>query len=783
MDGQRMINIRRDIITILSRIAFGSVVVIPMSLSNYSLSHQEGLSIKYSKTSPPLAIFEDEKITLLTEDEVGIEIKKEPLVSNRLQIRKIANKVARRFDHLQKESLKTAPQFQVRHLSGIYIKKNSPAVTTIISTPENTVTLAKTTVRAPTKVEIPIQRSDPSLQIEAQKFIADLNPKLRSRVQALKNFDEILAEDYTSESFEDRAKVIIAANAPTALMGASDRAKDITHNIRSVEPSGRRSYSERMERAAKRRDDISRRFARSGYFRPDQEMRGLVPDPSELDIADKSQPKTFEEDRDKVSEKGGVAVAARELGKQVVISGTLEMTKGLALTDNREIIVYRQIGGTKLGYGQVLLQEGRYEILVEDPRSGIVAAELLEDGVMLGRAEILMPEVLQNLKSPEGLKEIPIKLEPVLDQVIAENVSAYSYYSKQKIKNSKVRINDMLDANTRIFNSTIIVKTEKEDHWGNISMGSSKQIFMNILNPDATIKALSDILGIKKLKEQMGIIKGEVSIAGHPVEGAQIEVLTANDLLKPVYFNSFIPDPNLKETTGNGQYALVGLNPGSYLVRAKYKGKYLSPQAALVDAGYVTQVNFDVQKPSLSEAFIFDIQTSELLSGSINFVGSEHRVSAQARKLISFSGNNGVQFLEVQADDPSYYLTRVTVDKSEKEILIPMISQDWLNALLSRLKVNSIPETGLIIGTARELSYSVELDPNAYNEETRIVYFDHRGQLIAGGTYVPAGGGFVAINVNPGIRSLFNRYQGTKHVKITTMIVDDSAINVLNSKF
>ena len=58
----------KNVYNILLKIIFGSAIVFPLSLSNYNLSHQEGLSLKYSKTAPPLAIFDDEKISPLNED-------------------------------------------------------------------------------------------------------------------------------------------------------------------------------------------------------------------------------------------------------------------------------------------------------------------------------------------------------------------------------------------------------------------------------------------------------------------------------------------------------------------------------------------------------------------------------------------------------------------------------------------------------------------------------------------------------------------------------------------
>lgn len=783
MDSFRL----NDVFNIVSRIAFGSVIVLPLSLSNYNLSHQEGLSLKYSKTSPPLAIFDDERITEITDNESASSLKREHFQTNRLQTRQMVQKISRRFSNLQKESLKVSePKIQARYLAGMNLQKSSPTIVAIkgsLNQPSrsvqlNSMTLKKTLSTVPQKTQASALKAVADYkhqQQEAEQFIAGLNPRLRERAQEIENFDEVLNEDYTAESFADRAKVLVAEELAKA--DRADLEKDISVGVKSAPVmANRKSFAQRME-AASQRNDISRNFARSGhtkYVKGSNNRPATQPppnDPVEKEISDKSTEK-------------GVAVAARGNVRQVIMSGTLEMTKGLALAGDQQIVVYRQIGGTKYGYGQVIIDEGRYEILVNEPNTGVVIAELLEGDTMIGRAEVLMPEVMLNSKTPEDFKNIPIKLEPILDQVVAENISAYSYYKKEKIKNSHVKIGDTLDAQQRIFNSTIVMKTAKENHWGNIILGSSKNIFTNVLNPDATIQALKDILEVKALKEQIGIIKGDISIAGQPVSGAQIEVVgMGQETAKPVYFNSFIPDPTLEETTSNGHYAVVGLSQGSYLVRAKYKGKYLSPQLAPVEAGFITQVNFDVQKPSLAEAFVFDIQSSEMMSAQIGFLGSEQKVPVQTRKLISFSGHNGVQFLEVQAQDPSYYATRMTVDKSEKEILIPMISENWLSGLLARLKVNTIPDTGLIIGTAHELAYMVELDPNAYNEDTKIVYFDGRGQLVPGGTYAPQGGGFVAINVNPGIRSLFNKYQGTKNLKITTMAVDNSAVNVFNSKF
>lgn len=760
-----------NVFNILVRIVFGSVIVVPLSLSNYNLSHQEGLNLKYSKTSPPLAIFDDEKISLNSDgEEIVSTVKRANMESNRIQTRKMVQKISKRFARLQKEAAKfDAPKTQVRLLAGISLNKTSSNIEVLKKAPA---VVAAVIAKNPIKPPPPeTMVSSKPVNADRQIFEANLAPQLRDRIDEIENFDEVYTEEYGTESFEQKARTVLSQEGVDP---DSPSEREIANTYATATGSKRVSYSQRMNAAQERAERWANNFSNNRLTRGNGKNN---PKPEETESIPKSDDQSG---IDQKSEEKGAVIASRDQ-RQVIIGGTLEMTRGLALTGDQKIVVYRQIGGTRYGYGQVFVDQGRYEILVEEPNTGVVIAELIEKDTMIGRAEILMPEVMNNIKSEKDLKNISIKVSPILDQVVAENISAYSYYKKEKLKNSQLKIGNVMNANQKIFNSSIIMKATKENHWGNIILGSSRQIFTHILNPDSTVQALKDILGIKTSKEDMGIIKGEVSILGKTVADAEIEIIGHD--ARPVYFNSFIPDASLKQTSENGQFAIVDIPEGNYLIRAKYRGKYLSPQVAPVEPGFVTQVQFDVQKPNLAEAFVFDIQTSNLMNANINFLGSGNRVPIQSRKLISFSGGEGIQFLEVQAQDQNYYTTRLTVDKSEKEILIPMISQEWLNDLMARLRISSIPDTGLIIGTALELPYSVELDPGAYNEDTKIIYFDNQGKMVPGAMITPQGGGFVAVNVNQGIRSLFNKYHGTQNVKITTMAVDNSAINVFTSKF
>jgi hypothetical protein len=346
---------------------------------------------------------------------------------------------------------------------------------------------------------------------------------------------------------------------------------------------------------------------------------------------------------------------------------------------------------------------------------------------------------------------------------------------------AKTTINDVLDPKEKVLHSVIINKVQKENYWGSLAVGTSTQFFKNILYPDQNIQALKDIARVALDKAHDGIIRGIVKILGNPVASAQVE-LAEDPTEKPVYFNSFIPNPELTETTSNGEYAFVGLPEGMYTVRANYQGRALAPLVVPVEKGFVTKGDFDVQKSSLAEAYVFNFKNSEMMNAKIGFVGSMQFAPVQGRKLLSLSGNEGIQFLEARSDG-NLYSTRVTVDKSEKEILIPMVEETWFEELTTRLRANISPDSAMIIGTAPEAPYQIELDPKAYNEDTKIIYFDRQGYPIQGATSVPSGGGFIVLNVNAGMRSLFVNYQGAKLQKIVTMAADSSAINVFVSKF
>jgi len=122
-----------SVFNILSRVLFGSVIALPLSLSNYSLSHQEGLNLKYSKTAPPLAIFDDEKSSTDIEDtDAVIPGKKQYLKTNRLQTRQMALKISRKFATLQKAAaVVMVPKAQPRTLAGRILQKSSTRVATM----------------------------------------------------------------------------------------------------------------------------------------------------------------------------------------------------------------------------------------------------------------------------------------------------------------------------------------------------------------------------------------------------------------------------------------------------------------------------------------------------------------------------------------------------------------------------------------------------------------------------------------------------------------------------
>lgn len=740
------------------------ISMIPQSINNYVVRHQEGISIRVSKKSPPLAIFEDEQLKpkmmkqIVPVVTVGI-----PLRSGMFDLTKRALEIARKVATetvvavAEDELVPAKDTNEIVRLSGIKIQKNSPNVMMLLKAlpksdngkppPPQTI---QERDRAQDIVEYrPDSTKNPYQQFEDIKrfylrnqIMGNLTASQRARLEGVKNLDSVLAADWSQPTFEQQAKKLLSNNDSTRQPSLPDTGVTVADN------------------------------------------RDMGEDQTEMPLRTAVQPTSAE--------------ASLLAEPQLLISGPIEMADGLAYLGNDQYIkVYRQAGTTLLEEGNVVIKEGRYEIFVRNPQDGVVVAELRTiDQQILGRGEILLNETIRNQKTYDDLRNIPLKIKPVVGSANIVTVSGYSFDDEQKVDGASVSINDFMDLGKTdstgkdsaqiLTDSTMVIRAQKDGFWGSMLFKTAGQVFKHTLFGDETVRSWFEQLniGASKLKKT-GIIWGEVKIGSVSISDAEIEVVSSEQALQPTYFvGGVIPDASLKATTSNGRFAIFDVDPGIYIVRARHKGKLFPPQVVVVDRGFVSTVTVQWQKKSQSEVYVFDLETSEPMPSEIKFIGSDKTAYSKTGKhIVNFSGKEGIQVLEARTDSTHHFVSRATVDKAQKQVMIPVVSYEWITAALARTRINQNVDRGIIVGIARKADMRIELDPLGIDNETDIVYFDSKGDILVGGTSAPLGGGFIIFNAVPGVRTILMNYKGIQQTQIHTALSDPDVINVFNPNY
>jgi hypothetical protein len=112
-----------------------------------------------------------------------------------------------------------------------------------------------------------------------------------------------------------------------------------------------------------------------------------------------------------------------------------------------------------------------------------------------------------------------------------------------------------------------------------------------------------------------------------------------------------------------------------------------------------------------------------------------------------------------------------------------MVQTVWIDAMKGQMRVNSDPRTGTIIGFIRGTSaYQVSLENLSLGPNTKVVYFDARGELTQR-NYGEAGGGFMIMNVPEGFRTVLVQPSGTTKALASMVLVESRVTNVISKSF
>jgi len=483
--------------------------------------------------------------------------------------------------------------------------------------------------------------------------------------------------------------------------------------------------------------------------------------------------------------------------RQLTISGPLQFVNGVALTsaDDR-VVVYRENEGEALEVAQVSLREGSYEIFVDRPVGELIAELRSGRGEVLGRGRFDLMNLPEVVASQPSVGDIKIRIKPLPHGVYGRALDFDSPSAKKPLAQAIISFDQLPYTNTTdekgAFeqteiheNSSVIVRSERAGHWGTLAFsrtGVENAVDLPMFS-DRSIRALTTAAGAEL--KMSSVIWGRITRAGKPVEGAKVDLMTTDREIKPIYFNSMaIPDPSLSATSANGLYAFVSIEAGSHAVQAMDDRGLTEPSVFPTEDRAVTVVDLDLAVDKNAAVAVYDaFKTDWPMSAEIMSIGRERGlvINRSGEGRARFTG--GLAPLTLDADaGASYERTRISFTRDSRQLNFPMIPTAWLDGMAGALRLNRNAKLGTMVGFIQgRQGYKVAMDEAALTEESRVIYFDKRGEWTRKDYGVP-GGGFVIFNVKPGFRSVLLELSKSTRVFATQTLVDPTVTNIINQK-
>lgn len=475
------------------------------------------------------------------------------------------------------------------------------------------------------------------------------------------------------------------------------------------------------------------------------------------------------------------------------IVGPLEITGGLAVTNEHHIEIRRNDRGIYKELGRVDLIQGQYNIEVDDP-SGTVVARLVDNqGTTLGEGSVRLGLALAKGANPiQGPK---IKIEP-RTHISGVAASAYNPSANDKapahtrvtlLKGASdidVKRDAVIAMDNVAQKSTTVLRAAAPNHLQTTSIVVSGTEFKTTLYPESMVQALQNIVAQQRkisLEGSPRVIWGKVALDGKPVAGIEVQV-ESDGTLEPIYFNQFmIPDATLKSTSENGLYAFIDVDEGFHSILATRSHGIFGYQNAVIEENTVAQADIDstIRKESVP-LNIFDAFTGQASSATITMQSLDDEVKSETgSELLLLPPISRLGLMRVQPDNPEYVAARYLYNDADAFIHAPLVKWTWMSAIKTYLKIDDKPSSGIIVGFVPDEEFEVYLADNDHMPTQNIVYFDMQGRILQTGKGI-AGGGFLIFNVEEDIHEVVVVGGRTRKIYSQVLPVDANSLSVLS---
>ncbi|MEN0057780.1 MAG: hypothetical protein AAGB31_03005 [Bdellovibrio sp.] len=473
------------------------------------------------------------------------------------------------------------------------------------------------------------------------------------------------------------------------------------------------------------------------------------------------------------------------------IVGPLEITGGLAITNDHHIEIRRSDEGILKELGRVDLQQGLYKISVESTTGSVVARLVSREGKTLGEGSIRLNKVTAT--SGENGPKLKITPHPDYSGIVtsAYNPKADDVAPAQSrvtfvkgVSDVPVRKDGTVSMDNVAKGSTTVMRVAAPHHYQTTSIIVSGQEFRSQLYPESMMKALENIIAQQRnltFAEQPSIIWGKAILDGKPVAGIEVTV-EADEGLQPVYFNQFlIPDPSLKATSENGLYAFVDAPLGFQSLLATRGDSIFGYQNVVVEEGAVAQG--DIESSIKSESVplrLYDAFTGEPRSATVTIQSLQESVEVQdGTAVVRLPQVQRLGMMRVQPEGTDYIAARYLYRDKDEYLHIPLVQWSWLRSIKTFLKLDDHPSAGVIVGFVPDEDFEVYLAGYDNFDQNSIVYFDMQGRLLQNRKGI-MGGGFILYNVPEDIHEVVVLGQRTQKMHSQVLPVDANSLSILS---
>jgi len=512
-------------------------------------------------------------------------------------------------------------------------------------------------------------------------------------------------------------------------------------------------------------------------------VKGLEPDQTIAKEEIIAEPKVAE---------GGLEKGEAQ-GTHKSIFGPIEITGGLAVTNEHHIEVRRRVEGVVKELGRVDLRQGTYNIQVEEPRGSIVAQLVDKSGQVIGEGSFRLSQfVSTTLKEKQQGPKLKIQPQPSYSGIV---VSAYNArptdsappQAKASFLKGAADIVAKSDGTIAMENvkkgSSTVMRAMAQNHLLTNSIVIAGEPFRAQLFPSSMISALREVVSQQRgveVNPELGIIWGRVALDGKSMAGAEV-FLESQPELDPVYFNELmLPDQSLTTSSSNGLFAFLDVKAGYHSLLATRERAILGYQNTIAENDAISEVEIGGTIKSQPVTLrVFDAFSGDEKAATLAIQSLENEIQLKnGPATIDLPRVNRVGIIRLQPESTEYLSARYFYNDQDEFIHLPLVSWLWVSNIKSYLRLEDKPNSGVVIGFVPDEDFEVYLAGNDAIESKQIVYFDMQGRILQNSKGV-AGGGFILYNIPTDSHEVVVLGSRTQKIYSRLLPVDPGSLSVL----